>query len=441
VEGKTRFQDLDLPPEIMHAIADLGFQYCTPIQAGALPHLLQGRDLFGRAQTGTGKTAAFLLTMFAKFLRNPISGERRPGTPRALVLAPTRELVIQIEKDARELAKYTPFEILAVFGGMDYDKQRRILRERHLDLVVATPGRLLDYKKKQDLHLSRVEVLVIDEADRMLDMGFIPDVREIVHSTPHKGQRQTLFLSATLTDDVKRLGNQWTKDPASIDIEPEQVAVDTVHQVVYIVTLQDKFALLHNVLTRQTPDLAIVFINRRDEGTRLSRELLRHGVDNALLSGAVPQERRIKILENFRSGKVKVLVATDVAGRGLHVTGISHVINYNLPIDPEDYVHRIGRTGRAGASGISISFADEDDGTMIPQIEAYIGRPLPCTHPEDEWLVPPKPVPGVVLPDLKEYRDFRGGPRRGGGGGPRRGGGGRGGPRGGRGGGHGGRGR
>jgi ATP-dependent RNA helicase RhlB len=423
-EGKTRFHDLGLPAEVMHAIDDLKFKYCTPIQAEILPPALRGKDAYGRAQTGTGKTAAFLIAIFTRFLIKPLDGQRRRGTPRALVLAPTRELCIQIQKDALALGKYLPFKTVAVYGGMDYDKQRRELADV-VDLVVATPGRLLDFKQQHAIHLSHVEVLVIDEADRMLDMGFIPDVRNIVHSTPHKGQRQTLFFTATLTQDVIRLANQWTTDPITVEIAPEQVAVDTVNQVIYIVTIKEKFALLYNVLTRDNADRVIVFANRRDEAERLCDYLRRYDINSALLSGAVPQHKRLRVLEDFKAGKIRVLVATDVAGRGLHVESVSHVINYNLPIDPEDYVHRIGRTGRAGALGTSVSFADEDDAQQIPAIEKYIGRTLPCTHPQEEWLKVPPPI----HPEIRRERPS--GPprgRSGSGRGPRRGGGGRRGP-------------
>jgi ATP-dependent RNA helicase RhlB len=399
--------------------------YCTPIQAGIMPHTLDGRDAFGKAQTGTGKTAAFLITILTHMLRKPEAEGRRPGAPRALVLAPTRELAIQIHKDAVSLGRYCPFHTVCVYGGMDFDKQRKQLTEKPVDIVIATPGRLLDFKSRGALHLNHVEILVIDEADRMLDMGFIPDVRRIVHSTPQKDQRQTLFFSATLTSDVRRLADQWTRNAVNIEIEPEKVAVDTVTQVVYIVTTKEKFALLYNILEREQAKRVLVFANRRDEAEWLMDSLRRYGINCTLLSGAVPQERRLKRLEDFRSGKIRVLVATDVAGRGLHVESISHVVNYNMPIDPEDYVHRIGRTGRAGAMGTSISFACEDDSFLIPAIEAYLGQPLACTHPEESWLVIPPPPSGAaragaspseVRSSRPPWRGGRGGrgPRRGG---------------------------
>ncbi len=390
--GKTRFHDLGLADPVMHAIADTGFQYCTPIQAEIMPSTLKGRDAFGRAQTGTGKTAAFLITVLTRMLANPIKGKRPAGTPRVLIIAPTRELVLQIAEEANLLSAYCRFSIVSVFGGMDYEKQRRRLHGKPVDIIVATPGRLLDFKRRKDLDLSRVEMLILDEADRMLDMGFIPDVRQIVYSTPHKDKRQTLFFSATLTPDVTRLSASWTRDPVSVEIEPEQVAVDTVEQVVYIITTDEKFALTYNIITRQNLDRVLVFCNRRDETRRLAEMLDRYRINCAVLSGEVPQNKRIRTLEQFKAGKIRVLVATDVAGRGIHIEGMDYVINFTLPHDPEDYVHRIGRTGRAGAVGTSISFACEEDSFYLPAIEEFIGRALPCIPPEEGWLeLPPAP--------------------------------------------------
>ena len=415
-EGSVRFQDLNLPDEVLHAVADLGFQYCTPIQAAILPTTLQGTDAAGRAQTGTGKTAAFLISIFTRLLRNPGAADRRAGTPRVLILAPTRELVMQIAEEARAIGRYCPNKVMAVFGGMDFEKQKQHLLGQTIDVLVATPGRLLDFHRRRVLHLSHVEVLVIDEADRMLDMGFIPDVRQIVLSTPPKAQRQTLFWSATLTSDVVRLATQWTRDPVMVEIEPEQVAVSTVDQVVYIITAREKFNLLYNLLTRRCRQATLIFANRRDQARDLTDRLQRHGIHCAMLSGEVPQEKRLRILEDFREGRVPVVVATDVAGRGLHVEGIEHVINYNLPHDPEDYVHRIGRTGRAGATGTSISFACEEESFAIPDIEKFLGRPLACTQPEEELLTtPPAPTarqPSARPPDQRSHGSRGGPPRR-----------------------------
>ena len=326
-------------------------------------------------------------------LNNPIQGNRKPGTPRILVLAPTRELVLQISEEARHLSKYTDLQTISVFGGMDYEKQRKQLSADPVDIVVATPGRLLDFQRRRDITLKKIEVLIIDEADRMLDMGFIPDVRKIIYSTPAKDKRQTLLFSATLTGEITRLASQWTRNSVTVEIEPEQIAVDTVDQVVYIVTTIDKFALLFNIIHRQNLKRVLIFCNRRDEVGRLEKMLTRYGINCSTLSGDIPQKKRIRRLEEFKTGKIRVLVATDVAGRGIHIEGMDHVINFMLPHDPEDYVHRIGRTGRAGATGTSISFADEKDAFYLPAIEAFIEQKLSCIEPKEEWLTMPKPIP------------------------------------------------
>jgi len=391
-EGKTRFHDFDLPSPLMHAIYDLGFEYCTPIQAEIFPSSLSGKDASGRAQTGTGKTAAFLITVITRILYNPIQGKRKPGTPRVLILAPTRELVLQISEEARQLSKYCALRIVSVFGGMDYTKQRKQLAAGPVDIIVATPGRLLDFQRRHEIDLKKIEVLIIDEADRMLDMGFIPDVRKIIYSTPAKDKRQTLMFSATLTEQITRLASQWTRNPITVEIEPEQVAVETVEQIVYIVTASEKFALLFNIIEQQNLNRVLVFCNRRDEVRRLWQMLTRHGINCSILSGDVPQKKRVRRLEEFKTGKIRVLVATDVAGRGIHIEGMDHVINFTLPRDPEDYVHRIGRTGRAGASGTSVSFADEKDAFYIPAIEEFTDRELSCIEPNENWLTTPKPV-------------------------------------------------
>ena len=260
VPGKVGFHDLDLPDPLVHAIADLGFEYCTPIQAEIMPSTLAGKDAFGRAQTGTGKTAAFLITVITHLHRCQPPEKLQKGSPRILVLAPTRELVMQIAEEARCLCKYTNVSVTSIFGGMDYEKQRNQLLRNENDIIVATPGRLLDFKRQGQLRLNRVEVMIIDEADRMLDMGFIPDVRKIIYATPHKTKRQTLLFSATLTPEVRRLAEQWTKDPVTVEIEPEQVAVDTVEQIVYIVTQKEKNALLYNIITTKQLNRVIVFL-------------------------------------------------------------------------------------------------------------------------------------------------------------------------------------
>ena len=390
LEGKMRFHDLNLHHEIMHAIADLNFQYCTPIQKEILSATLKGTDATGRAQTGTGKTAAFLITIFERLLSKSNDVKRNPRAPRALILAPTRELVIQIGSDAKALSKYTQIKTVEIFGGMDFNKQRNKLRSMHAEIIVATPGRLLDFMNKKDIFLNEVEVLVIDEADRMLDMGFIPDVKRIIQSTPPKIKRQTLFFSATLSSYVKRLAVQWTKEAINVEIESEQTAGESIEQFVYIVTNKEKFPLLYNLIVKQNLSRVIIFTNRKDETKLVKDKLDRYGINCEMLSGDVEQRKRLKTLDDFKSGNIRVLVATDVAGRGIHIEAVSHVINFTLPEDPEDYVHRIGRTGRAGLSGISISFASEDDSFNIPAIEKFLGHKLNCVYPPEELIEPIK---------------------------------------------------
>ena len=386
------FLELELPKELYQAIDKLGFTTSTAIQKAVLPYSLDGRDIIAQAQTGTGKTAAFLISVLTYHLENPEYDPRPPGAPFALVIAPTRELVMQIADDAVGLSLFTDIDIISVVGGMDYEKQKNQLKG-NIDLIIATPGRLLDFCRTGVINLSRVETLVIDEADRMLSMGFIPDVKSIISKTPPKHKRQTQLFSATFSDDIKRLAASWTLDPVKIEIEPDQVAVDSVEQLVYLAAADQKFTVLYNLLTQGDVDRVIIFVNRRDETRYLEDKLYRHGIDSGLLSGEVVQTKRIRTLEQFKSGEIKVLVATDVAGRGIHVEGVSHVVNYNLPEDPEDYVHRIGRTGRAGALGTSISLACEDESFMLPAIEALLGSAFHCQQPPVEFLMaPPAPV-------------------------------------------------
>lgn len=378
IEGKTRFHDFDLPDELMHAIADAGFRYCSPIQAQSLPYTLRGGDVVGKAQTGTGKTAAFLITVINDLLKNPVQHQRYAGEARAVILAPTRELALQIGKDAEALCKYCSLSVQVLVGGMDYQKQKTHLHSRLVDIVVATPGRLIDFLDSRDVYLDEVECLVIDEADRMLDMGFIPQVKRIVRATPQKENRQTLLFSATFNQDVLNLASQWTCSPAHIEIQPERASTDNVEQHVYMISSDEKFTVLMNLLQQDAVHSLIVFANRRDICRNLYEKLRACDVSCGMLSGEVDQSRRVRTLEQFRSGRTKVLVATDVAGRGIHVDGISHVVNYTLPEVPDDYVHRIGRTGRAGATGTSISFACEDDSFLLPEIEKLLGKKLVC---------------------------------------------------------------
>ncbi len=403
VEGKKRFHDFDLPAEVMHGIADLDFKYCTEIQALSLEQALNGKNIAGKAQTGSGKTAAFLVAILARYLKTPESRAATGGTPRALVIAPTRELVIQICKDAAQIGKYCPLRSLAVFGGMDYDRQRREVQDAPVDLLVATPGRLLDFVKSRVIDLSKVDTLVIDEADRMLDMGFIPDVRRIMSYLPDKHKRATMLYSATLNDMVMRLAMNWMDEPFKAEVESETNATDTVRQVVYVVRSKDKFTVLYNHIALHRDDRTIVFCNRKSTTEDVYESLKIRGISVEMLSGDVPQAKRLKVLDAFRDGEIKVVVATDVAGRGIDIKGLEYVINFDFPYEAEDYVHRIGRTGRAGSTGIAISFADEDESFAIPEIEEYIKEPLKCTViGDDDPLLKPIPPRGSKLSDVDE---------------------------------------
>ena len=409
-EQQLSFDHLELQKPLKEAIDQLGFEFCTPIQAQSLVHTLAGHDVTGKAQTGTGKTAAFLITIINDLLSNPIEEKRYLAEPRALVVAPTRELAIQIASDAAKLTACCDLHTVTLVGGEDYQKQNRALDAKPVDLVVATPGRLLDFVSNDNLYLGLIELLVLDEADRMLDMGFIPQVRQIVARTPRKDCRQTLLFSATFTPEIAELTTRWAMDPIMVEVEPEKVAADAVDQVVYLVTTAAKYNLLYQLVTQPEVEKVMVFSNRRDQVRRLADNLYRNGIDCGLLSGEIAQNKRIRTLEDFKSGKLKVLVATDVAGRGLHIDDVTHVINYTLPEEPEDYVHRIGRTGRAGAVGTSISFACEEDSFLLPDIEEKLGQKLECTHPEESLLETP---PAFSRPSRFKEKSAR--PSRGGG--------------------------
>lgn len=378
-EGKKRFFDFDLPSELLHAVADLGFQYCTPIQTLSLDAALAGKNVAGRAQTGTGKTAAFLVALLTRYLRTPDSRPTVGGAPRSLILAPTRELVIQIAKDACALGKYTGLRCLAVYGGMDYERQREEVTAEPVDLLVATPGRLLDFVRSRVVNLGQVDTLIVDEADRMLDMGFIPDIRAIMNRLPPKEKRATMLYSATLNENIMRLASQWMEEPVRCECEGDTVNTDAIKQIVYVVTSDQKFKILFNHIQAYPESRTLIFCNRRNTTEFVTKSLRRYGVACEMLNGDVSQNHRLRVLEDFRNGKIRIVVATDVAGRGLHVDDIGFVINFDFPYEAEDYVHRIGRTGRAGQSGTAISFADEDESFTIPDIEGYIGEELKCT--------------------------------------------------------------
>jgi len=391
------FATLDLPEPVMQGIREAGFVTTTPIQEAALPLALRGKDLAGQSQTGTGKTAAFLIAIFTRLLR----AEVRPAQgsePRVLIIAPTRELTVQIESDALQLGRYTGLRTLAVYGGIDYGKQRDALAEG-CDLLVGTPGRLIDYLKQRVWSPRRIEVLVVDEADRMFDMGFIADLRFILRRLPPPEKRQSFLFSATLSFRVLELTWEFMNNPSQITIMPQQKTAERVEQVLYHVGREDKFPLLLGLMRREG-DRFLIFSNTREEARRLEDRLIRNGWDARALTGDVDQKRRLKIINDFKEGVLPVLVATDVASRGLHIEAVSHVINWDLPQDAEDYVHRIGRTARAGAAGHAIGLVDEASALNLEAIEKFISQKIPVEWADDDLFVP------EIKPTSEERRRY-----------------------------------
>lgn len=379
-----KFTELNLPLEVMKGIENVGFTDLTPVQEESIPLALSGHDVSGQAQTGTGKTAAFLISLFTRMLRNP---QQTGSDPRALILAPTRELVAQICEDAKGLGAFCPFKVQPIFGGIDYQKQREALRGG-VDVIVATPGRLIDYAKQKVFSFARIEFLVIDEADRMFDMGFIRDLRFILRRLPPFEQRQTMLFSATLSHRVRELAYEFMNLAERVEVEPEQVTAERVEQLLFHVSRREKFPLLLGLLAKELDsERVLVFVNTKREAEHLTERLRANEFRAAVISGDIPQKKRMRILDEFKSGHLRFLVATDVASRGIHIDNVTHVINYDLPQDPEDYVHRIGRTARAGAQGKAISLADEELVLHLDDIEAYIGRRIPSAIPgEDDFV-------------------------------------------------------
>lgn len=396
------FASLGLPDAVMRGIQAAGFTTCTRIQEEALPITLRGRDVAGQAQTGTGKTAAFLISAFTRLLEGPGRRPKGLSAPRALVVAPTRELAIQIHNDALLLGQYTGLNMQVVYGGVDYLKQREALREG-VDLLIGTPGRLIDYFKQGVYELKYVEVLVIDEADRMFDMGFIKDIRYLVRHLPPAEERQSCLFSATLSNQVLELAYESMNNPTMVAVAPEQVTVEGVEEVLYHVSIQEKYPLLLGLLEREKGKRLLIFANMKHEAERLAERLVRQGYHARAITGNVDQRKRMKIMQLFKEGGLHILVATDVASRGLHIEGVTHVINYDLPQDPEDYVHRIGRTARAGASGKAISLADEQYVLSLEAIETFIGHKIPVEWPGEELFLTPAPRP-VELPAATRRR-------------------------------------
>jgi len=407
------FDSLNIPESVKRGIAEQGFTRATPIQAQTLPVALAGRDVAGQAQTGTGKTAAFLIALFNRLLTDPGQPNRPVNAPRAIVIAPTRELAVQIHSDAQAIGKFTGLKFAIVFGGVDYEKQRRILEEG-VDVLIGTPGRVIDYFKQHVFELRHIQVAVMDEADRMFDLGFIKDIRFILRRLPHPTLRLTMMFSATLSHRVMELAYEHMNNPELIRIEPDKMTVDSVKQVLYFPSTEEKIPLLMGLLRRIDARRTMVFVNTKRIAEVLERTLTANGFVAQAISGDVPQTKRLKMMRDFHDGEIAVLIATDVASRGLHIPDVSHVFNFDLPNDAEDYVHRIGRTARAGAAGDAISFGCEEYAVALPDIERYIGHQIPRAAIDAVDLA------AVTAPPPAEWRERapRHGQSRGGGGRP-----------------------
>src|SRR5277367_4504297 len=406
------FQSFGLAPLVMEGIRDAGFTVCTPIQAQTLPIALAGRDVAGQAQTGTGKTAAFLVALYQSLLTRPPAATRSKTSVRALIVAPTRELAVQIHHDAEILGRHTGLKQAVVYGGVDYEKQRRQLEEG-VDVLIGTPGRLIDYFKQHVFDLRHAQVLVLDEADRMFDLGFIADIRFLLRRLPRPELRQSMLFSATLSHRVLELAYEHMNNPELVRIEPDKVTIDRIRQIIYFPSMEEKVPLLIGLLRFTEAHRTMVFINTRRMAEKLETALRANGFNAQALSGDVPQKKRLQFLRQFHEGELAILIATDVASRGLHIPDVSHIFNFDLPQDPPDYVHRIGRTARAGAEGDAISFACEEYAVSLPEIEEYIGHKVPFSPVAPEML-----ATELVQGAAPERRPFR--PHGGGGGGGRR---------------------
>ncbi len=404
-----KFDSLELHETLHEGIRGLGFEFCTPIQASTLPVALANSDVAGQAQTGTGKTAAFLVAAFNRILTTNIDTTKNgQKQPRIFILAPTRELAVQIAKDAQELGKFTGLTVALAFGGTDYEKQRRHI-ENGIDMLVGTPGRIIDYFKQGVFKLDQIEVVILDEADRMFDLGFIKDIRYLLRRLPDPDKRLNMLFSATLSQRVLELAYEHMNEPELIRIEPEKVTVDRVRQAIFFPSNEEKLPLLVGLMREMGEGRIMVFVNTKREAERIEAYLQANEINASAISGDVPQKKRMRLLEQFQKGELAVLIGTDVASRGLHIPDVQCVINYDLPNDKEDYVHRIGRTARAGASGDAISFGCETYVMSLPDIESYIGHKIPVANHD------PALLPRLIKP-ARRPRSHSGKPRQGSGG-------------------------
>lgn len=393
--SETTFESLALHESLLTGLKEAGFERCTPIQAATLPLALQRKDIAGQAQTGTGKSAAFLLACMHLLMTTPVAADKKG--PWAIALAPTRELALQIHKDAVRLGWFTGMEFACIYGGTGYESQRKTL-EGGADIVIGTPGRIIDFYKQGVFTLENIEVCILDEADRMFDMGFIADIRYLLRRMPPPEKRLNLLFSATLSERVRELAYEHMNEPEAVTIESETITADRVRQQLYHVQNTDKIPLLLGILSQLEATRTLIFVNTKRDADKVTGYLRGNDIKAAVISGDIAQNKREQLLGEFQSGKLPVLVATDVAARGLHIPEVSHVINYDLPQDPEDYVHRIGRTARAGAAGDAISFACESYVYSLPDIEQYIDQKIPSEMAPESLLAtdikPPERMPG-----------------------------------------------
>ncbi|MDH5612978.1 MAG: ATP-dependent RNA helicase RhlB [Gammaproteobacteria bacterium] len=387
---ETRFDQFNLDSRIIQGLNDIGFQFCTPIQAESIPIAITGQDVAGEAQTGTGKTVAFMVACYDYLLKHPASENKHTNQPRALILAPTRELAIQIHKDALGIGQHTDLKLGLAYGGTGYDEQRNQITNG-VDILIGTPGRIIDYFKQHVFDLKACQCVILDEADRMFDLGFIADIRYLLNRCPEPGKRLSLLFSATLSHRISELAYDHMKDPVEVRIKANTKTADKVKQTVYYPANDEKIPLLLGLMKSLETKRSIVFINTKRVAENVDAWLEGNGIKSALLSGDVPQKKRQTLLKKFEDGEFDVMVATDVAARGLHVPEISHVFNYDLPQSGEDYVHRVGRTARAGASGAAISFACEDYAHYLMDIEEYIGHRVNNEPVSAELLIKPLP--------------------------------------------------
>lgn len=379
---QLRFEDLDLPPQVLAGIKDAGLTFCTPIQAEALPLTLAGKDVAGQAQTGTGKTAAFLLTVLSRLVSLP---DRNPQIPSALIVAPTRELAVQIYEDARILGGHTGLSVAQVMGGIDYEKQAEILK-KGVDIVICTPGRIIDYLKQGIFKTEGIRVLVIDEADRLFDLGFTRDMRYILKRLPPYDKRLSMLFSATLSYKILALTYDYMNLPEFIAVTPEEVTAEGIEQSLFHVSSQEKLPLLLGLLERESWHRVLIFTNTKADVEWLTRKLRGNGLAAEGITGDLPQRNRLSLMARFKGGSIKILVATDVASRGIHVEDISHIVNYDLPQNAENYIHRIGRTARAGKTGKAISLACEECVFHLEPIEELLGSKIPVVWPQEDWF-------------------------------------------------------